>query len=133
MPPTDDIPAGPELDAAVARAMGWRDYLDGTRLEHEAAGGYLTAGGLPRRVYAYGTSMVWRPSADTPNGYAAMRDCLAWLRKEGWRVVIKDRRSLGYLVILTKFDPPAKAVGVAPGLPEAVCRALLKTKEARCV
>ena len=106
---SDHIPAGPELDAAVARAMG------------------RTRGVFSGQLGKWNTDPD-PYSADTPEGYAAMRDCLEWLGKEGWRAVMKDRLVLGHLVILTKFDPPAKAVGVAPGLPEAVCRALLESE-----
>jgi hypothetical protein len=134
----DAVDAGTELDERVAReVMGLQPCPDWEPINFGSAGGPAQ---IKRCQHVSGTCYAEQTipsmfgvvggcppySADTPAGWAAMREVLAEMCLRGWRYdITNDRRDGMAGAYLIKNDDGATVSGVAPTLPEALCRAAL--------
>lgn len=113
---------GRELDAAVARELGWTEI----RL-HECADPFCWGGcpegwiGMPpgerlRELPAFSTDIAWAMRA-----YGVMNG-------RGWQMDLKHEEA-DWRCVLIRFDEAAGAVlegGLAPTPAEAICRAIVE-------
>jgi hypothetical protein len=129
---SDELPAGRDLDAAVARAMGYQIYM-----ANVAPNGWGLWDGvsddpfIDDRERGYGKT--WLPRYSAPkfrSDRAALLECVLWLAKSGIGISIEsDGTHVG--PILTNIDGTGVWVVSVPGFDEAafalaISRAVVK-------
>jgi hypothetical protein len=132
-------PAGRETDAKVARAMGWKWYTFGPKLARAKEvcwldnpadrlrwGSVIVEAVGDERIAHDAYSRVPTYSADTDEGYAAMREVLAWLNKLGIEVSLDQFADFQWIAQCTGTYGEFRA----PSLPLAVCRLALAVANA---
>jgi hypothetical protein len=108
-------PASRETDAAVARAMGYRIWID-------------SLGTYSMNNSDYNWKAIPPYSAETPDGYAAMASVLAWIESLGWRPCMDHFSELSWEA--TGVCGKEQIDRIGESLPLAVCRLALAVAKA---
>jgi hypothetical protein len=112
-----DVPPDREIDAAIARLLGYQQSV------HFGAEDMYRKPGEDWHVLPHFT-------ADTPEGWAAMREVWQWMEAQGYRIRVRQ------LPCCERWGCEVKSdwtwlTGCADSVPAAVCAAALKVAEIR--
>lgn len=119
MSETQELPVGPELDAAVARALGWTIYDGNAGTPPNDWPGFVPNGmGGP----VYSIPLFSRAPANA-------WEVVEYLRRK-WNVSLDADAVTDWIMSISKPHPDGLFfIASAPTMPEAVCRAVLAARE----